>query len=273
MSDFVTKPRSDAEIDNIAAQARIAFGVHPETLAPDLERVLRVEIPKRYPNFELLVPPDAELPDADAKTIGSRMFLRATVMAGIVQGVGRARFTGAHEIGHLLMHPGDVRHRMTLVAARPEFIEPSRSGERQADRFAQAFLMPKEIVRLFQTAEALAEKCKVSLHAARIAFDEHVTRQQPRALSTAHVDEVLRELSTAAGRREPRSIGYSSKGARGDIDRLWRELPEAPNLDAREYRLADNKWLIARREFKQMTQCGWTIAGDRVLPYFQNPLE
>ena len=48
--------------------------------------------------------------------------------------VERWIFTAAHELGHLLLHPGEYRREATEMAAEPE---------READAFASEFLMPE----------------------------------------------------------------------------------------------------------------------------------
>lgn len=56
------------------------------------------------------------------------------------------RFTAAHELGHWLLHPGNVMHRDRPVGGL-EFGPPRRRGEeREADRFAALFLMPAKLV-------------------------------------------------------------------------------------------------------------------------------
>lgn len=57
-------------------------------------------------------------------------------------------FTAAHEIGHWLLHPGEVMHRDRPIKGleagfdhrRPEY-------EKEADYFAACFLMPEKLVR------------------------------------------------------------------------------------------------------------------------------
>ena len=51
----------------------------------------------------------------------------------------RQRFTIAHEIGHLLLHPLGVAYRDTSFKGSPE--------ELQANRFAAALLMPEWMIR------------------------------------------------------------------------------------------------------------------------------
>lgn len=54
------------------------------------------------------------------------------------------RFTGAHEIGHAVLHEGEVLHRDRPVSASEIFVRPQ--VEREADYFAACFLAPKKLV-------------------------------------------------------------------------------------------------------------------------------
>lgn len=57
------------------------------------------------------------------------------------------RFTGAHEIGHLLLHPGHVMHRDRPIKGLgdPKYSRPTQ--ELEADHFAACFLMPGKVVK------------------------------------------------------------------------------------------------------------------------------
>lgn len=95
---------------------------------------------------------------------------------GLQRGEGRARFTTAHEIGHVELHSKyfqkilrDGRKPMQLRRTR---IEPFRDPDYQADAFAGALLMPTHhMIRLVaegkETAE-LAEIFSVSKQAAQV---------------------------------------------------------------------------------------------------------
>lgn len=77
---------------------------------------------------------------------GSASFDSATGMAIIAVNRGenarRQRFTLAHELGHLLLHPLTHHHRDTRY-------QPGTSlWEQQANRFAAEILMPAQMVRL-----------------------------------------------------------------------------------------------------------------------------
>lgn len=56
-------------------------------------------------------------------------------------------FTLAHEIGHLLMHPGLHHHRELPMHGLTEPHEPTDPKERQANHFAGCFLVPEKQLR------------------------------------------------------------------------------------------------------------------------------
>ena len=55
-------------------------------------------------------------------------------------------FTGAHEIGHLVLHEDTIMHRDRAFDGS-HLQTPRAPAERQADRFAACFLMPQTLVR------------------------------------------------------------------------------------------------------------------------------
>lgn len=56
------------------------------------------------------------------------------------------RFTGAHEIGHWLLHPDRVMHRDRPVNGLAHAKYSREPEEREADYFAACYLMPKKLV-------------------------------------------------------------------------------------------------------------------------------
>ncbi|MDD5271903.1 MAG: XRE family transcriptional regulator [Methylovulum sp.] len=72
----------------------------------------------------------------------------------------RSRFDAAHELGHLLLH----KHG-TQISEDSQQKEDKRAVEREADKFASAFLMPEASVRanahIFATIEGLIQLKKV----------------------------------------------------------------------------------------------------------------
>lgn len=56
------------------------------------------------------------------------------------------RFTGAHELGHFLLHKGEVMHRDRPVAGASVVTTRRNAVEREADYFAACYLMPAKLV-------------------------------------------------------------------------------------------------------------------------------
>lgn len=56
------------------------------------------------------------------------------------------RFTGAHELGHFLLHKGEMMHRDRPVIGASGFKTRRDVLEREADYFAACYLMPPKLV-------------------------------------------------------------------------------------------------------------------------------
>jgi hypothetical protein len=56
------------------------------------------------------------------------------------------RFTGAHELGHWLLHPGHIMHRDRSIAGLSNATISREPTEREAGYFAACFLMPDKLV-------------------------------------------------------------------------------------------------------------------------------
>lgn len=105
-------------------------------------------------------------------------------------------FTGAHEIGHLVLHSGEIMHRDRALDGRP-LGGPRSLEEREADFFAACFLMPARLVIEFFKKQFL---CGEQLH-----FDDtvayHVDAHNIENLLYAPQDSLERELSLARCQR------------------------------------------------------------------------
>ena len=105
-------------------------------------------------------------------------------------------FTGAHEIGHLALHKGEVMHRDRALDGRPVG-GPRNPEEREADFFAACFLMPAKLVadrfrRLFLCGDQLHFNDTVAYH-----LDAH----NIEGLLYASADSLERELALARCQR------------------------------------------------------------------------
>ncbi|MBB52246.1 MAG: hypothetical protein CMK88_16215 [Pseudomonadales bacterium] len=89
--------------------------------------------------------------------------LRDDVYLGACDGVGRDRFTAAHELGHYLLHR-DVppKYHRAVSGELKAYVD----SEWQANEFAAALLMPAEGVARCQSLEEVSAKFGVSTLAA-----------------------------------------------------------------------------------------------------------
>ena len=90
--------------------------------------------------------------DPDLSGILVRERDRRVISVQVNHSETRQRFSVAHELGHLLMHPGrpyiaetDKPVRVSLRTKLPAYADPRE--EREANQFAAALLMPEELVQ------------------------------------------------------------------------------------------------------------------------------
>ena len=165
---FVVPPLSKAAIFDTARKVRspfnALFGNDPYVR---IDRVLEV-LPEFLDGFELQVCEPHEMGDLHGETEPSRLLirLRRDVYDGMCTGVGRDRFTAAHELGHLKLH-----------SAAPTFARRSSRGakiyccsEWQADTFASAFLIDEEALARCCSIEEVQTTFGVSYGAAQCRF-------------------------------------------------------------------------------------------------------
>jgi len=171
IENLIVESRALREIEVLAYDWRRSLMVEDQW-APDLIDILEQKLPGLFPGFEFVCQSDAFLGGANAFTRHPRIFARASVREGVRNWNGRDRFTLAHELGHLFMHPEAPAPRMVLKNRAAPIDDLRKSAEWQANKFATFFLMPEHIVRQFSSAEELAEHCRVSLEAARNRFKE-----------------------------------------------------------------------------------------------------
>jgi hypothetical protein len=187
MDDYRVKGRSTKEIEAVTLAWRDRLGA-PNDWAPNMLRLLEIELPKlpKLGQFSLVSRADSEMADAEAYTEFNppHIVVRNSVYKLARRRDGRSRMTLAHELGHLVMHPGVAKLRTDFArpSAQINFFE---SAEWQANKFASLFLMPLHIVREFTSPGQIAESCHVSYQAAQIRYNEiaHPSRQLPDCIA------------------------------------------------------------------------------------------
>nr|WP_320166315.1 ImmA/IrrE family metallo-endopeptidase [uncultured Methylophaga sp.] len=102
------------------------------------------------------------------------------------------RFTGAHEIGHFLMHPGEVMHRDMPLDGSSK-IGQRNEREKEADYFAACFLVPEKLLLYHFNKQFLGN--------VPFAFDDttsfHLNPDNPNHLLRSEQSSLEREFALA----------------------------------------------------------------------------
>ena len=143
--------------------------------------------------FTYKVVPDLEIDGDEASTLITNSHVRIRVSETTFRRAEaldrRARFTFAHEFGHGVLH----RNKEELARGRQHQFRlgsPVVSVERQADRFADGFLVTDVMVQIATSADHLAQIALISDRASDIIWE----REQNR-LKRPIVADGLRRLS------------------------------------------------------------------------------
>lgn len=163
---------TDEEIEKRATSLRKALGIEGQ-LRPDMMTVIQ-KTKHSFKKFGYLRVPDDDMPDAEAQWDSDKgiLSLRESVFRAMQRDEPRARMTVAHELGHFALKHEGVRNRSLEAGAAEKYLEWVRRDEREAKRFAAAFLAPADFIREDDTAEDIAERFGLSAQAAEIRKSE-----------------------------------------------------------------------------------------------------
>jgi len=158
-------PKSEAEIFELARGVRQFLRI--ESDAFPIAQFLELGMPQIFQGFSFEPWSMQEMGDNHGLTIPSenKIVLREDVYDGMCRGVGRDRFTAAHEVGHYLMHRHVPIRFHRAGGARLKAYEDS---EWQANRFAGALLMPEDRMKPCRSLVEVAGRFGVSMQAAEI---------------------------------------------------------------------------------------------------------
>lgn len=168
------KPMSFDAIEAAAEQLRKLLGM--ETAARvQMINLIETVLPEVLPDYHFAVLPDDEMPGMDGLTAldSFTICLAEHTYIDLYDGDPDARQIAAHELGHLILHS----HQQTALARRShndDTVDP----EWQADRFADAWLMPRAGVKRCTSAIEVAERFSVTIEAAKRRFDHIVLHEK-----------------------------------------------------------------------------------------------
>lgn len=171
MSDWIASPRSAREIAAIAVTARDIFGFN-NSYVPNLAGILENELPKIIPDYTFVV--ESVVFDGYGNAVFAQTHFTPPSISfteskylGLVENDPHARFTAAHELGHLLLHRTDKKLNRA-PGVQSKYSNKSYSSEWQANEFAANFLVPEHIATCFDDPSELSANTLVSLRVAQI---------------------------------------------------------------------------------------------------------
>ena len=189
-NDYPVTKRSNSDVKLLAKQTLAYFGVKPG-LVDICSLVRRPEIKTVFGLKQLRyeVVPDHAMSGDDGQTVfqGDVVVIRVKRSVDIEasMGLGRARNTLAHELGHAVMHNGLPKSRRAEAVARVDWIKSFASAEHQVKVFAAALLINDLTAEKLESAEEISVTFGVSLHSAKIFFDERKQERDRKSGSSA----------------------------------------------------------------------------------------
>lgn len=205
--DYMVDPRKDSEVRANGKQLRKFLGLTNVDLVDVLilEGVSEIWTEKGVKPFRLEVVPDEDLPDDSGLTTygGSKIIAKIPrrIRHDAFMGHGYARYTIAHELGHATQHLdklilGASMPRRRVGNVTPDWIPKFKSAEHQAMVFAAAFLINDDTARRMLSPDEIAVQFGLSLHAARIYF-EQMMEEIERPASSLRVRKMADEFKHA----------------------------------------------------------------------------
>jgi hypothetical protein len=138
----------DADFEKAARSLRVLLGIEFQTRPDMITVVIKLKHHGLIKNY--LRVPDEQMPDGEAYYdpfdqilhVRESTFCAANSMFAPEANRRRARFTLAHEVGHIWLKHSGIRHRGKAGALQERLVKQIKQEEREAERFAGAFLAP-----------------------------------------------------------------------------------------------------------------------------------
>ncbi|KPF85839.1 hypothetical protein IP70_10365 [alpha proteobacterium AAP38] len=160
---FIVPPLSWDDIGIRANRIRSLFKLDDAPYLPIMD-ILEQVLGRYLEGFEFLIGDRTEMDGAEGYTCPSGTFIMLDndVYIEGCKGNGRARFTAAHELGHLVLHTNIKLARITEHTD----VKAYRLTEPQANQFAAEILMPRRHIKRSDTESEIMDRFGVSYEAA-----------------------------------------------------------------------------------------------------------
>jgi Zn-dependent peptidase ImmA (M78 family) len=166
---------SKAQIEDIAWRIRLAVGLDNRKDFP-VVRFMELILPQvqGFEEFEYEIVDSHEMAGTEGFTHinEKKIVLPREVYDGACNNDGRSRFTIAHELCHLFLHPKDRLSLNRSTANVPAY----KDVEWQANTFAGCILMPKTMILACSSLDEIVKEFVVSQEAAEVRATKCGTR-------------------------------------------------------------------------------------------------
>ena len=138
----------DAEFEKSARSLRKLLGIEFQTRPDMITVIFKLKHYGLIKNYKRV--PNEQMPDGEAyfDPFDSILYIRESTFCAANSTFAperdrhRARFTIAHETGHVWLKHTGIRHRGEAGALQEKLVKQIKQEEREAERFAGAFLAP-----------------------------------------------------------------------------------------------------------------------------------
>lgn len=192
---------TDEEIERRAAEFRKELGISSQ-LQPDMMTVIQ-KTKRIFKRFAYRRVSDREMPNEEAQwdSQAAEMRIRESVFRAMQRSEARARMTIAHELAHFVLKHSGVRNRSSQLNAAEKYLGPVKRDEREAKRFAAAFLAPAELIKDNDTVQEIAARFGISTQAAEIRLSEVKDMRRRAAGHTRDLPPTVIDFLSKAQRR------------------------------------------------------------------------
>ncbi|WDF02973.1 ImmA/IrrE family metallo-endopeptidase [Shouchella hunanensis] len=165
---YTAQPISRKEIQTYVGEMREALNLENKEYFPILD-FLELIIPQLFKDFDYEILEDSEMPREYGVTLieDGKIFYRESVYVNALKGVGRDRFTIAHELGHYFLH----RDGKVSLARSERKVKAYEDPEWQANEFASELLAPLSLIKGLN-ADEISERFGVSKEMAKIQLSK-----------------------------------------------------------------------------------------------------
>jgi hypothetical protein len=201
-------PPQEERLERAAESLRTRWGIHDQACPDVITMIFKLKYEGLITGYALV--PDADLPEDEAEYDPHKRLLRIREStfhaANDLYGrstKNRARFTVAHEVGHIILGHERIRHRNISERKIERIVIQTRIDETEANRFASALLMPRHLVDLTSnpTIQELARKFQVSEAAAKIRLEELLRLRRREQRNKRPSPDVVRQFLLEAKSR------------------------------------------------------------------------